>query len=392
MAKELAKKYKREILTIALILVAVLVYMGMARVWATNMTNEKDILSASAPETGANHDIYFQPGTAFSAGTTLVVTLDAGFTTTPTAPGDFDLSWDDGTSEVWLAAAASGTNTWGVSVSNTEITFISSSAALWQPGTSDIVVIEIGSDADAGEGSGSGQYTNPSKSGDPGEADTYNIDIQSDPDGDGTFEDTGRAMVAIIEGVTVSATVAETLTFQIANVTPGDCDTTFGDEGDASSVTNTSVDFGDIGTAFTHGCQDLAIGTNASNGYGVTSQENSWLWSAGNTIIDTGCDGGAEACTESAGGTWTVSTNEGFGHACDDITGAVCNTEYASLDHYRRFANISETETPEMLIGNIATPTTVTEKSRVEYKISIDTLQPAGTYTNIITYIATPNF
>ena len=393
MARELAAKYKKEIFTVALILVAISVYAGIQSIYAALMTDEKDILSTSAPSTAANHEIWFKKTSTWAVDTTLVVEIDEDGTSfsIPAALDytDIDLSYGtNGTETEATLGATAGTDTWGVTVDNSDdtITFILPSNTSYIPSTNDKVKIEIGTNASGGDQ----QITNPAKSASTGTADTYKILITYDDGSGGSAEDTGRAMVAIIEGVTVSATVAESLSFSIANVSSADCDSTFSDLSDAT-VTNTSVDFGTLtADTFTHGCQDLSVGTNASNGYSITSQESDQLTSSSNTIPDTTCDG--SSCDESAAEPWTTATNYGFGHTCSTIDGTACNSAYSTGNSYRQFASIADNETAQELMGNSSTPTVVTEKGRVEYKVSVSNIQPAGTYTNTITYIATPNF
>lgn len=388
MARKLAEKYKKEILTIGLILVVVLAFMGIQSVYASLMTEEKDVISTSAPDTVANHEIWFKPGTNFAASNTLKITLDGLFTTPPSDHEDVDLSFGTaGTNtEIVLAATAASTNTWECTISNTEVTFTvpSTASAEWLPTTSDLVKVEIGTNATADDGTGDEQYKNPIKVDVLGTADIYDIDIVNQ-----TTSDTGKAMVAIIEGVTVTATVAESLKFYIADGS-ADCDTAFGNELDAT-VDSSSVNFGTLTVdTFTHGCQYLSIGTNAANGYGVTSQESDYLKSDSITLPDTTCN--ASGCDETNAEPWTAAgTYYGFGHTCSSIDASGCHSEYSTGNSYRQFARTT-TETPQDIMVNGSTPTVVTEKSLVEYKVSVSNIQPAGIYTNTVTYIATPNF
>jgi len=389
----LVKKFKREILTLGLILIAVLAYKGIQYVYADAMENEKDVLSTSAPTTTANHEIWAKKTTTWAVDDTLVVEIDedgTAFNLTGIDYTDIDLSYGvNGTETEAVLFTAAGASTWKVEVNTTtdKITFITPSSLLI-PAQNDKVKIEIGTNAIGGVANA--QITNPAKVLGPGIADIYKIYYTYDDGGGGAAEDTGRAMVAIIEGVTVSATVAESLSFSITNVASGDCDTTFGNLADAT-VSNTSVDFGTLTiSTFTHGCQDLGIGTNAGNGYTITSQESDQLFNGVSTIVDTPCDGGP--CTESSANPWVGPANYGFGHTCSTIDGTGCNTAYSTGNSYRQFASIADAETAQAIMTKGSVPTVVTEKGRVEYKITVGATQQAGIYNNTITYIATPNF
>ena len=383
MAKEIAKKYTKEIFTLALILVVSLAYWGIGKVQGASMTAEKDVLSDSRPDTKSNHTIYFTTASAWNTNSTFTITLNGAFTTPPTAPGDFDFSFGtNGTeSDVGLSSATNTANTWKVSVSNTLITFITGNNAGWVPANGNKCIVEIGANA-AG---GSGQYTNPAKSATnpPGTADTIqiNLDYQNSTD-------TGRAIVAVIEGVTVTATVAESLSSSITIKGTTECNTNFGTKSAVASSSNTSIGFGTVTPgSFYHACQDLAVATNAVNGYSITSQENSMMSSGTNSIPDTNCD---TTCTQVTGAAWITNTNYGFGHGCKDITGTACIASYANTNIARQFADVtSNTEIPQAIMS-YAGPANNT--SQVEYRLNVNPLQLPDTYTNTIVYVVTPNF
>jgi len=381
MAKDIAKKYGKEIFTLSLILVVSLAYWGIGKVQGASMTAEKDVLSDSRPSTLSNHTIYFTTASAWNTNSTFTITLNGGFTTPPTAPGDFDFSFGtNGTeSDVGLSSATNTTNTWKVAVSNTLITFITGNTAGWVPANGNKCIVEIGKNA-AG---GSGQYTNPAKAAAPGTADTISIDLSYGP---GT--DIGKAIVAVIDGVTVTATVAESLSSSITIKGATECNTNFGTKSAVASSSNTSIGFGTVtpGT-FYHACQDLAVATNAVNGYSMTSQENSMMSSGTSSIPDTNCD---TTCTQVTGAAWIVTSNYGFGHGCKDITGTACIASYANTNIARQFADVtSNTEIPQAIMS-YAGPANNT--SQVEYRLNASPLQPPADYTNTIVYVVTPNF
>lgn len=380
MAKEIAKKYRKEIFTLALILVVSLAYWGIGKVQGASMTGEKDILSDSRPSTKSNHTISLTTAGAWNTNSTITITLDGGFTTPPTAPGDFDFAFGtNGTeTDVGLSSSTNTANTWKVSVSNTLITLITGNNAAWVPAAGNKCTIKIGTNATGG----ANQYTNPAKSAVPGTADIISVDISYGP---GT--DTGKAMVAIIEGVTVTATVAESLSSSITVMPMADCNSDFGTKSSAASSSNTSIGFGTVTPAtFYHACQDLAVATNGANGYTITSQENSMMYNGTNSIPDTSCD---TSCSESTGAAWIVTSNYGFGHGCLNKTGTACNAAYTNTNIARQFANIGASETAQSIMSN-ASPSNNT--SQIEYRLNVNPIQQPGDYTSTIVYIVTPNF
>jgi len=208
----------------------------------------------------------------------------------------------------------------------------------------------------------------------------------------GTATDTGVVAFAIIDGVEITATVAETLTFSIASVTNANCDTSFQTHlGPASTAS--AVAFGELSlNTFSHACQDLTISTNAGSGYSLTGQEDTNLLSGSDTIDDSTGDGGG--MSETATREWATATNNGFGYSCVNQD---CQLENAST--YKQFACVGSDPNCDPGTGgetaqNIAASSGAVNAvvTRVEYKISVDALQPSGDYANEIIYIATPTF
>ena len=208
----------------------------------------------------------------------------------------------------------------------------------------------------------------------------------------GTPVDTGVVAYAIIDGVEITATVAETLTFTIATVTNSTCDGSFqthaGPDGTVSSVA-----FGELSlNTFSHACQDLTISTNASGGYTLTGQEDTSLLSGSDTIDDS--TGDSTSMSQTVSSEWATATNNGFGYSCVNQD---CQLENAST--YKQFACVGSDPNCDPGTGgetaqNIAASSGAVNAvvTRVEYKISVDALQPSGDYANEIIYIATPTF
>lgn len=211
----------------------------------------------------------------------------------------------------------------------------------------------------------------------------------------GTATDDGVAAFAIVEGVTVSATVAETLTLTITGVLNADCDSSFGLLG-GPDTTATGVLFGELTTTdtFFHACQDVYVATNGSVGFGMSGQETTNLLSGSNTIDDS--TGDSAAMTETVTSLWETAGNNGFGYHCLNQAGVTCVMNEASSA--RQFACVGTdaqcnpgvgVETAANIMSN-STATTAT--SRVRYKVTISGVQPAGSYSNTVVYIATPTF
>src|SRR5207248_9392069 len=106
--------------------------------------------------------------------------------------------------------------------------------------------------------------TNPSSAG------TYTISVG------GTFGGSGNILVSINLGVTVQATVAESLALTVSSVAAVNCTADDGACVTAIGTRSTTNPFGHVSLdTFYIGCQDLVVSTNAGGGYSITTQESS---------------------------------------------------------------------------------------------------------------------
>ena len=240
--------------------------------------------------------------------------------------------------------------------------------------------------------------------GGPSDADVCSITIDTTESTSNpiTSVDSGDVLTAYISDVTVSVTVDESLTFSINGVSLVACDGTFAALGAGPNLTTSNaVDFGTISTfnTFIHGCQDLAVITNAANGYNVTAETDTSLQSSGGVNIDSGtCDG---ACTDATEAAWLTNTNNGFAYSCSTLTnddgGNACALT-TEITNYKRFPCTGVNADCDPLIGgeapqNLMTDTsTGNDSARLEYKLSISNTQAAAVYSTQVTYIATPTF
>jgi len=156
------------------------------------------------------------------------------------------------------------------------------------------------------------------------------------------------------------------------------------------SISDISIAFGTltVGTPKTEN-NILTVSFGAAGGYQVTAQENKPLTSgAGKKILDTECD--ATDCDETSAGVWSQNTTYGFGFNMTNISGNDVPTDFVDSTYYRQFADISAPEPAQVVMSspNVGKD----RKAMVTYKINVSTTQEAGTYGNIITFIATPSY
>jgi len=226
---------------------------------------------------------------------------------------------------------------------------------------------------------------------------TYFAWIQTYSDGScSTPVDEGVVAFAILSGVTVSATVAETLTVK---VNASSCDAFLTAGTNATSAT-TSITFGTISAnGFYNSCQRMDIGTNAATGYNARIHKTQQLTSAGSDVIEDGdCDG---ACGTSTAAVWqtTVDSASGFGYCMKDRdqNGA----QVADVNWIDKFCGSAVGDQYFKTISNAATGSetfmqsgsaTTTNRAWIGYRLNVPGNQMAGTYTTVIIYTVTPKY
>ena len=153
------------------------------------------------------------------------------------------------------------------------------------------------------------------------------------------------------------------------------------------SISQTSIDFGTLSPAnpITR-TNTLTVNNQSAGGYIVTSSENHQLLSpaTGSLIPDTTCDDGL--CTPSTATAWTSTLTYGFGYRCDDVSDTDCVVDFSDSSFYKPFSASPSATT--VMSGTSGT----NKQSQITYKVNISATQPAGAYSNVITYIATPTF
>ena len=344
---------------------------------AANVTTFSDTLSDSAPSAVSNHTIEFVTPTGLVGGKIISITFPAGFT--GIAGLDFnDLDLSVNGSDEDLAAAAATTD-WGVNASGPVIDIESGTDTI---GAGATVTIEIGTNATNGA-TGDTQITNPATS------TSYEIEV------DVAGNDTGSTRVAIVDTVTVSASVDTLFTFEVTGVTSGTlvntADSTGGD------TTATEIPFGELlaDTAST-AAQNLEVSTNAANGFVVTVQTDQQLSSANGADIDGFRNGNYDATPVAWESPGVTPGNENeYGHwgisSSDTTLTAGLSDLYSGGDSF-----VSASTTPVEVFrhdgssdGSVAGEGT----AQVIYKVEISALQEAANdYTATLTYVATPVF
>lgn len=243
-----------------------------------------------------------------------------------------------------------------------------------------------------------------------GLADVYTINVVTRDGSDNTLDEVD-VKVAPVEAVLVSATVDESLTFQIQGVDSGNSAC-----GQTTDVTTTaySVPWGTLSTAdtFKEAAQQLTVSTNADGGYTVKIEENDQMGKNGGTctgasagetnncIQDTTCS--ASGCDESTGYNWTdASTYRGLGYSLENVEGTNATFVYNSDDPCsstagsgtfcaKQIADMEASETKQTIMTD--TGPVDSKDIYVCFRIAISGTQPAGYYYNKVKYTATATF
>jgi hypothetical protein len=350
---------------------------------AANVTSLSDTLSSSAPTTASDHTITFVTPTGVTNGEDITIDFSDG----PFVVGsvDFtDIDVQDDTTDLTVAADCSGSEEIGASFSGSVLTLTFCSGTGSSLPANGTTTIEIGENATFGT-TGDAQLTNPA-------AGPYDIAITAG----GT--DTGTAIVAIVDTVTVTASVDTLFTFTVDGVATGQ---TINADSTGGSTTATEIPFGvlEANTAST-AAQDLVVTTNARNGFIVTVQSSGQLVSETGADID-GYRNGNYDTTPVAweGPSPSIGSEETYGHwglTSNDPTLTESLTDIFDVGGSGGDRFVSASTTPVEVFrhdGPVDGSGTGEGTTRVGYKIEISALQEAASdYQATLTYVATPVF
>jgi hypothetical protein len=344
----------------------------------------KVLLSDSRKSTTSKYTITLDQaaGTILADNETVTVTFPASFTVPTFVAADATFS-DNGASKTLQDAVCGATNTLRITVSGQVVTFTACTGYTESAGGGDVIIVL---------GTGATKVTNHAT------AASYQMTIA------GSYgDDTKDAAIVITDGVTVSATVDETLTLTVAGETAGNCPNPSGAGAESEIDTSGSaitVPFGTVTPeAFYGACQKLTTSTNAAQGYATTVQTTALMTSGGSTIAKGVCDA---SCSDTAEAAWATNTNNGMGYCMSDSSGdgaATADAGWASgtngcnsagTTNFKTIANAGAAETAQNIMSS---PTTAsTDVSYIKYRLSVDGAQAAGAYTTTVVYITTGTF
>ena len=348
---------------------------------AANVTSFSDTLSTSAPSVAANHTLRFTTPTGVANGSTITVVFPAGFTGAGSI-GVLDI--DVATTSNYTVGTSCGAVDVAESFSGNTLTLTMCAAGGKSIPPNGTTTIKIGNHATFG-GNGTNRLVNPTVG-------SYEISLTAGA------SDTGDTRVAIVNNVTVTASVDTLFTFTVAgtarSTVVNTADTTNG------ATTATTIPFGILssGTAST-AAQQLTVVTNARSGFVVTVTASSQLVSANGADIDGFIDGaytttptawqapGNTPGSENSYGHWGVTSDDG------SLTAGLTNPFNVGSGGNRY---ISASTTPVEVFRHNGPTNGATQgqgTTKVGYKTQISPLQEAADdYQATLTYVATPVF
>jgi hypothetical protein len=360
---KIVKKYGKITLILSLILILLAVYLVIPEGQAASISSRSITISDSRPsQTGVTYDF---AGTHTS---TLVKCLDIQFCTS--ASGTCTLP--TGMSVNSASATSTGWNQWDYT-----------GGAGWSEGFATTAIGSAGGfryTSATGETGGSAysfsatNITNPSATSTAfARVATYTDTACSTPS---AGEDTGVAAFAIISGISVTATVAETLTFEISAVASGQ--TVKGAVTTNFATATTTLPFGTLSTTTNQiGAHDLTVSTNASGGYTTTVQYTGALTSGANTITDwTGPNDNPTAFPSAGTEAWGYTTN-------DAALGTGTTTRFGTNNVWAGFS----TTAYEVAYSSVAVSS---EATRMGYQAGISGTTESGDYSTTVVYVCTP--
>ncbi|MBP9760172.1 MAG: hypothetical protein KBD24_02265 [Candidatus Pacebacteria bacterium] len=372
--------YTARVLSLALVVWVTGLPTMFSYVYAEQLDTLTDTLSTSKPGVSANHTIAFETPTGVPAdGSTIVITLPNGFDMSTIDEDDVDIT-DDGVD--LTTAATCGAVQAAVSTSTQTITIEICNGGGGAVVANSVIVIEVGTQATA-SGSGTHQIVNHASVG------SYELGIT------GTMADEGYTRLVILDSVTVSGAVDTYLEFTIDGVNAGG---TVNQDAVALTGTSTatSVPFGTVqvaGGGYVV-AQDLAVTTNAVNGFIVTVEASDDLRATNNATINSFTNGtgtatpiawvGPSAITGSPDtyGHWGVTTED---NSLSD------NDSFGNALYVGNFIN-----NPREVMYSTSSADGATQHigaTRVGYKLQISVMQEAARdYRTTLTYVVTPTF
>jgi hypothetical protein len=366
------RPFREQISFLLILSVTFVVMAGVVLPWnseAAALTVISAVVTDSAPGVDTNYTLSWNSDTPVAGGETIKIQFDPendAFNLSGLVDGDIDLT------NMTLVSSCSGGP-------GDEVTVTIDNAA---PDENVTFTVCPGHTVPAGTTTVAFQNEHI---GNPASIGSYQIVIG------GTQANSGATEVAIVEPLTLSAAVDTSLTFTITGVATS---TSVNGETTTGSTSPSVIEFGRlVANSPKVMAQQLAVSTNARQGFTVTVQQNQNLQSSSGADIDMFINGNANVTPTAWVSPAAIITNENtFGHYGVTSEDADLNgDEFGTALYAGNFATTSRVIFSHNGPADGATPNI--GMTRVAYKIEISSLQEAGNdYSNRLTYVCTPLF
>lgn len=155
------------------------------------------------------------------------------------------------------------------------------------------------------------------------------------------------------------------------------------------SIEGTLLDFGILSATNPVIRENILNVSSPGSGYQIFAFENHLLASNKNSSIpDTTCDNGS--CSNITASIWTNNLTYGFGYRCDGTIKLLCSRGFEDKDAYKQFSNHGKNEALESVMQSDVPGRD--HQARITYKVNISGSQQKEAYSNMVTFIAVPNF
>ncbi|HAX01944.1 MAG: hypothetical protein UX04_C0008G0008 [Microgenomates group bacterium GW2011_GWF2_45_18] len=151
------------------------------------------------------------------------------------------------------------------------------------------------------------------------------------------------------------------------------------------TLSSTALDLGELSpnTFSSTPSTVITVSAKGAGGYTVFVGENNPLTFGVQTIPDTTCNSGS--CSETTVGLWDDATKYGFGYS---LSGTNIASGFTTTEYFKQFADFSGNEPPQVIMSSADVADS--EQATLLVKAAVDGTQQAGSYENMLYFIALP--
>lgn len=132
----------------------------------------------------------------------------------------------------------------------------------------------------------------------------------------------------------------------------------------------------------------LTVSSGSAFGYQVTAIEDDQLRKSASVFVpDTQCDNALDPCDVTNAKVWLSTTRYGFGY---NMTGTDIPATFTDNTYFRPFP--SKADGGSAAVVMTGTNVGKNKQATIGYKVNISNTQEAGSYQNILNFVATPSY